>query len=49
LNGKNYTNNFIQFDDIQNGGEFEFSLDSNPNKNWGSQAENVPYSLSREN
>jgi predicted alpha-1,2-mannosidase len=49
LNGKNYTNNFIQFDDIQNGGEFEFSLGTKPNKNWGSQAENVPYSLSREN
>ena len=49
LNGEKYPHNYIQFDDIQNGGEFIFNLDENPNKNWASQAENAPYSLSREN
>ena len=48
LNGKNYNNNYLQFDDIQNGGEFIFDLSDAPNKNWGSKSENVPYSLSRE-
>ncbi len=48
LNGKNYPHNYIVFDDIQNGGEFIFNLDDKPNKNWGSQPENAPYSLSRE-
>jgi len=48
LNGEEYRNNYIQFDDIKNGGEVTFFLDENPNMNWGSQPENVPYSLSRE-
>ncbi len=46
LNGKAYEHNFIQFEDIQNGGTFTFNLDQNPNMKWGSKAENVPYSLS---
>ena len=48
LNGKTYNNNFIQFDDIQKGGAFKIKLDKNPNENWGSQSENIPYSLSLE-
>ncbi len=48
LNGEKYSNNFIQFDDIQMGGEFIFELNENPNKNWGSLPENVPYSMSSE-
>ena len=47
LNGKDYRHNYIQFDDIRNGGDFLFNLDENPNENWGNQPENVPYSLSR--
>ena len=43
-----YLYNFIQFDDLQNGGEFIFHLGGNPDKNWGSQPENIPYSLSDE-
>ena len=46
LNNANYSNNFIKYDDIQNGGSFEFDLNDSPNKNWGSLPENVPYSLS---
>lgn len=48
LNGVNYTNNYINYKDIQNGGEFIFNLDKKPNLNWGSQPSNVPYSLSLE-
>ncbi len=48
LNGKNYNNSFLNFDDIQNGGEFEFNLSSNPNKNWGNNLNNAPYSLSND-
>jgi len=48
MNGKNYPHNYIRFDDIQRGGEFVFHLDGNPDKNWGSQPENRPYSLSLE-
>ena len=46
LNGDDYSNNFIKYDAIQNGGSFEFNLNSSPNKKWGSLPENVPYSLS---
>ncbi len=46
MNGKNYMNNFIKFDDIQKGGELTISLGNQPNKDWGSHPENVPYSLS---
>ena len=49
LNGKKYPHNYIQFDDIQRGGEFIFKLGDLPDKDWGSQPENAPYSLSREN
>ena len=49
LNGENYSHNYISFDDIQRGGEFVFHMGGNPNKNWGSQPENAPYSLNREN
>ena len=48
LNGKNYPHNYIRFDDIQRGGKFVFHLGGNPDKNWGSQPENIPYSLSNE-
>ncbi|MGK0252675.1 MAG: putative alpha-1,2-mannosidase [Mariniflexile sp.] len=48
LNGKDYENNFLKFETIQNGGELQFNLGETPNKNWGSELENVPYSLSTE-
>ena len=46
LNGKEYGNSYLKFDDIQNGGEFNFVLSDTANKNWGSNFENIPYSLS---
>ncbi len=48
LNDENYTNSYITYDDIQHGGELIFNMDNKPNKNWGSQGEDVPYSLSLE-
>ena len=48
LNGKVYNNNYIDFDAIQNGGEFNFEMRDTPNKKWASKPENVPYSLSKE-
>ncbi len=47
LNGKDYSNTYIKFDAIQNGGEIKFIMGSQPNKDWGSKLENAPYSLSR--
>lgn len=48
LNGKDYSNSYLNFDDIQKGGKLEFKLSNTPNEQWGSKAENVPYSLSNE-
>jgi predicted alpha-1,2-mannosidase len=48
LNGKSYENTFIEFEAIQNGGNFNFNMSSIPNKEWGAKPENVPYSLSLE-
>lgn len=49
LNGKDYQNTFINYDDIQNGGEIIFNMSATPNTNLGTKAENKPYSLSTEN
>jgi predicted alpha-1,2-mannosidase len=46
LNGSSYNNTFVKFEDIQNGGSLEFNMSANPNKNWGTAVESVPYSLS---
>lgn len=46
LNKNSYTKNYLSFDDIQNGGIFSFDMNNTPNKNWGSQEDAVPYSLS---
>ncbi len=48
LNKKTYSNSFINFETIQNGGKLEFQLGDRPNKEWASKPENVPYSLSNE-
>jgi predicted alpha-1,2-mannosidase len=39
LNGKSYSDSFLKFEDIQNGGKLEFQLGESPNKNWGSKPE----------
>jgi len=46
LNGDIWPNSFINFEDIQNGGELKFDMNATPNKTWASQPENIPYSLS---
>ncbi len=48
LNSKDYSNGYIRYDDIQNGGDLKFNLADIPNKAWGSKQDNLPYSLSRE-
>jgi len=49
LNGKNYENTFLNFGDIQKGGEFIIDLSDKPDQYWGNKADNAPYSLSRIN
>ncbi|WP_298264330.1 GH92 family glycosyl hydrolase [uncultured Lutibacter sp.] len=47
LNGQQYENTFLKFKDIQNGGSLQFNMGENPNKSWGSNPENIPFSLSK--
>ena len=47
LNGKKYENTFIRFEDIQKGGKLEFIMGDQPNKEWGSKPEDVPFSLNK--
>ena len=49
LNGKFYNNSFLKFEDIKKGGKLQFNLGDTPNKDWASQPEQVPYSLSNQN
>ncbi len=46
LNGTDWSHNYINFEDIQNGGLLEFDMNALPNKQRGINPENVPYSLS---
>ncbi|MEP1489338.1 MAG: GH92 family glycosyl hydrolase [Algibacter sp.] len=46
LNNEGYNHNYITYDAIQNGGELIFKMIDKPNKKWGSQLEDIPYSLS---
>jgi len=46
LNGKEYNNSYINFDDIQKGGKLKFELSNAPSKIWANQPDNVPYSYS---
>ncbi|QTE22446.1 GH92 family glycosyl hydrolase [Polaribacter cellanae] len=47
LNGATTTKNFINYNDIQKGGAFNFEMTNKPNKNWGNKEEDLPYSLSK--
>lgn len=47
-NGKSYAKTFFTYDDLQQGGRLQFNLDKAPNQSWGQQAQDKPYSLSRE-
>ena len=46
-NGKRYTKNFLTHDDLMNGGEITFKMNSQPNKERGIQQEDLPYSFSK--
>ncbi|TNJ44897.1 GH92 family glycosyl hydrolase [Tamlana fucoidanivorans] len=47
LKGKPFNNNFIKFEEIQEGGTLHFTLTDIPNKSWGSKDEELPYSFSK--
>ncbi|MGE0089655.1 MAG: GH92 family glycosyl hydrolase [Bacteroidales bacterium] len=48
LNGKVFTKNYLNHQEISNGGIIEFKMSDKPNKNKGTNASDFPYSLSNE-
>lgn len=46
LNGKPWNKTYITHEDLINGGELIFNMDSKPNKKWGTSKESRPYSVS---
>lgn len=42
LNGADYNKCFLMYDDIANGGEIDFTMGAQPNKNWGTGAGDIP-------
>jgi len=49
LDGNSFENTYLTFKNIQNGGEIKFVLGDSPNKEWGTDPNNTPYSLSKNN
>ena len=47
-NGNSYSKSYLTYDSIQDGGTFIFNMTNTANKNWGSQIDDVPYSLTLE-
>ncbi len=47
LNGKEYTHNFITYEDLKNGGNLKLEMSSIPNKNRGLAPEDKPFSLTK--
>ena len=48
LNGEKWQKTFLTFEQIQKGGTLIFNMGPQPNNNWGTSPDAVPYSLSRE-
>jgi predicted alpha-1,2-mannosidase len=48
LNGKTHTKNYLNHSDITNGGTFNLTMSSKPNKSKGVNASDFPYSMSNE-
>lgn len=48
LNGKDYTKNYFTHDDLMKGAKIKFEMSSEPNKNRGLKASDLPYSFSNE-
>ena len=45
LNGLSYNKTYLDYTDIIKGGELEFEMGSEPNKQWGTDPEDLPYSM----
>ncbi|WP_133063350.1 GH92 family glycosyl hydrolase, partial [Sedimentisphaera salicampi] len=48
LNGKPYSKTYLNYEDIQNGGRVSFDMSDKPNKDWGDDPSDAPYSMSKE-
>jgi predicted alpha-1,2-mannosidase len=48
LNGEEWNKNYISHENLQNGGELDFTMAATPNKNRGSGNESYPYSMTNE-
>lgn len=46
LNGKSYSKNFFTYEELVNGANIDYQMDSKPNKNRGISEEDFPYSFS---
>lgn len=46
LNGKNYTKNYLRYQDLVNGGTFNLKMNDQPNKTRGISQEDLPFSVS---
>jgi len=47
LNGKKINRTFITHDEIINGGQLKFVMQSEPNNNWGTSYDSLPYSMTK--
>lgn len=47
LNGESYNKLYIRHEDIMNGGELMFIMSATPNKNYGTDKNSQPYSMSK--
>ncbi|MCM4156981.1 GH92 family glycosyl hydrolase [Gramella sp. AN32] len=47
-NGEKWKKTYLNYEDIMKGGILKFEMTDEPNKNWGSEKDAVPYSLSLE-
>jgi len=47
LNGIPYGKSYLNYTDLQKGGELNFEMGSIPNREWASTDDDVPYSLSK--
>jgi len=48
FNNKSYTKNYLNHEDITNGGIIKYNMSSEPNKTRGTKKEDMPYSFSQE-
>ena len=47
-NGRNYTKNYIDHNEMMKGGTMEIEMDTRPNERRGVSPEDLPYSFSNE-